>query len=173
MISWKSHALYLIDYQHWANDRLLEALDTLDDAMRTQEIAGKSATGLLREMVTLDRQWLERLQHGAHPEPVDLPPHEWRELKSAVRLTFRQIQHFLESKQSDWFEGEIGWRVGTQAEAHHWVTDVVTCLCETNTRLRGQVLLLLPHLGAPVVDINYLLYRREMKQSLENARRMG
>ncbi|WP_374351030.1 DinB family protein [Chitinimonas sp.] len=173
MISWKNHFLYLADYQHWANDQLFAALDKLSDEARKRDegMFYKSIHGTLNHLLAANLIWLGRFKQ----EPADyrfdqILFEDWRELKLATKQTVRQSQHFIEAQPAEFFDGELRFKNASGKEQTHWVHDILTHLALRLAHHRGQVAGVAARLGAPVVEMDYLEYRRDMQETLSNAR---
>lgn len=173
MISWKNHFLYQIDYQHWANDKLFESCDMLSDEARKRD-AGlffKSIHGTANHLLVTNLLWFARLR-GDH---VDLRPDQqvhddWRELKLALKQTVRQTQHWLQAQPHEFFEGELRYRIASGVEHSNWVHDVLTHFVTHYAHHRGQIAGIATQLGAPIPEMDYIGYRRDMQDSLANLR---
>ncbi|MEH6462126.1 DinB family protein [Chitinimonas sp. JJ19] len=173
MISWKNHFLYQADYQHWASDKLFESLDKLSDEARKRDegLFFKSVHGTVNHLLVTNLMWWGRLRG----EPQDLRPdqqlyEDWRELKQALKQTLRQTQHWLQAQPAEFFEGELRYRTTSGKEHTLWVHDILTHIATDCAHQRGQASAAATRLGAPAPEMDYSYYRREMQDSLANAR---
>ena len=173
MIAWKTYFQYQIDYQHWANERLFESLDKLSDDLRKQDegLFYKSIHGTVNHLLVQNLIWSGRL-NGESPElRLDSQLHDdWRELKLALKQSARQLQHWLQAQPPEFFEQELRYLQGGTLEHRQWVHDVLTHFCHQCAGIRGQIGAIATRLGAPAPEFDYLFYRREMQDSLANAR---
>jgi uncharacterized damage-inducible protein DinB len=173
MISWKNHFLYQIDYQHWASDQLFASLDMLSDEARKRDegIVFKSIHGTLNHSLVVNLLWLGRFKE----DPVDyrldqILFDDWRELKLATKQTIRQFQHFLQAQPVEFFEGELHYKNTSGKDQTQWTHDVLTHLSNHFALHRGQIMAVATRLGAPQIEVDYLLYRRDMQETLAATR---
>lgn len=171
MITWKKHFLYQVDYQHWANDVLFGSLDRLDDETRNcmQGLFFGSIHHTLNHLLVGQLNWWARLKGEPAPHPLDTVLHEdWRGLKQALRQETRALQHWLEMQPEAWFEGSITYHNTQKHEFTSWVRDVLTHLMTHNAHHRGQISAVATRLGAPVPEMDFIYYKREMADHLEH-----
>lgn len=176
MISRKNHLLYQLDYQYWANEALFASLDKLSDEARKRDegLPAKSIHATLIHMLATNVLWISRFKGEGVPSPLDRAFFdEWRELKQALRLTMRQIQHDLQAKPEEFFEGELTYTTASGKERSNWVHDAISHVSGDYVFLRGMVVAVATRLGAPLPVLDYLQYRREMQDSLTNLRAGG
>lgn len=175
MISWKNHLLYLIDYQYWANETLMASLDKLSDEARKRDegLPLKSIHGTLVQLLAVQAMWISRFK-GEEPTPLDKAFfEEWRELKQALRLTMRQMQHDLQARNNQFFEDKLNYTSITGRPRASWVHDAIAHIASDFAIQRGMVVGVATRMGAPLPNLDYLLYRREMQESLSNLRASG
>lgn len=151
MFSWKKHFLYQIDYQHWANDRLFEALAHLTDPALHR--ADAPAVGSLLQL--LARQHAD-LQHGwAHlcnqPVPAATEAGDFRAACQALRQDIRGLQHWLEQLPDEFFDSQIAYHTRHHQSCSDWSRDLLSQLLQQLAFRRGQMVALAAVLGAPVV----------------------
>ncbi|PHV12696.1 DinB family protein [Chitinimonas sp. BJB300] len=173
MISWKNHFLYQVDYQHWANDKLLASCDKLSDEVRKHEegLPFRSIHGTVNHLLVINLKWLGRLQ--GEPKDYKLDQQlfdEWRELKLALKQTMRQTQHWVEAQPESYFVGELHFKTSAGVEQHNWIHDVLTHFATDCAHYRGQIAGLAVRLGAPTVDMDFINYRRDMQDSLAHSK---
>lgn len=174
-MDFKQHFLYQTDYQHWANDALLGALDRLDDAARKspQRLFFGSLHNHVDHLTFFYRKWLARLR-GENPieHHTGTPPQEWRELKAGLRQETRGMQRWLERQPQDFIDTQIAYRRTLSQETRKmWVRDALTHIFTYAALERGQIAAIAANLGAPHPDMLYASYRLEMGNHLENLRR--
>lgn len=173
MISWKNHFLYQFDYQHWANDQLFASLDMLSDEARKRDegLVYKSIHGTLNHLLVVNLIWLGRLKGDPVEYRLDhILFEDWRELKLASKQTLRQTQHLLQGQPNEYFEGDLHYKNTSGKDQTHWMHDVLTHLCNHFAHHRGQVTAVATRLGAPMPEIDYIMYRRDMQETLANVR---
>ncbi|GAB3261826.1 DinB family protein [Chitinimonas naiadis] len=173
MISWKTHFLYQIDYQHWANEKLFDMLDKLSDDARKRD-AGmyyKSVHATYNHLLISNLLWFNRLRGQAPDLRLDQPIYEeWRDLKQALRQSLRQTQHWLQAQPNEFFEGELRYRTSSGIAHVNWVHDALSHFVAEYAHQRGQVIAISSQLGAPAPELDFLNYRREMQESLAKMR---
>ncbi|MDK2122616.1 DinB family protein [Parachitinimonas caeni] len=173
MISWKSHYIYQIDYQHWATDALFASLDKLsDDARKRDEgLPSKSIHASCNHMLAFNLLWWGRLKGESPSLRLDAELHaEWRELKAAIRQTLRQTQHWMETQNEEFFVSEIKYLTSTGKEHKGWVHDVLTNLSTHFAHQRGMIAGVITRLGAAPPNMDFIDYRRDMQDSLAHLR---
>jgi len=173
VISWKTHFLYLVDYQHWANERLFDVLDKLSDEARKRDVGlfYKSVHATYNHMLLSNLLWLSRLRGETPDLRLDQPMYEeWRDLKQALRQSARQTQHWLQAQPNEFFEGELRYRTQSGINHVNWVHDVLANFLAEYTHQRGQITAIATQLGAPAPELEFLNYRREMQDSLAKMR---
>lgn len=172
--SWKQYFIYQADYQHWADTLLFESLDRLEPQAlaEPQGLSFSSIHHTVDHMLVVAELWRLRLQ-GESPI-VDfrtLHHPDWRELKTALRLEMRELQHWLETKPEAFFEQEIAYR-GTDGKARrNWVRDVLTHMMGHMVHHRGQISAVATRLGAPATEMDYIYYKRSVDSALAQGRR--
>lgn len=173
MTTLKKHFVYQADYQHWANDALFAAVDVLDEAARqgNQGMMFENIHKTLNHILVVTRNWMTRLKgdsHGAGREELYVA--DWKELKNALRLEFREAQRWLEAQPESFYDEPIDY-IDSQGQPRQiWVRDALTHIMTHAAHLRGQVTTVIVRLGAPAPEMDYIFYKREMEKSLENLR---
>lgn len=169
----KKHFIYQVDFQHWANDKLFESLDVLDEEARrgNQGMEFESLHKTLNHILVVTRSWQARLKQEHRPgvrEEIFVP--EWKELKHVLRQEFRDLQRWLEGQPEAFFDERIG-DPGPQDSARLvWVCDALTQIMTHAAHLRGQAVAVAVRLGSPAPEMDYIFYKREMERSLEHLR---
>lgn len=172
MITWKKHFLYQVDYQHWANDVLFASLDHLEDGAR------KSPQGLffdnihktVEHMLQTNRSWMARLRQESLPSQKSAGHGDWRALKNALRLDIRAMQRWLDAQPDGFFEQRLDYPATNNQSHSGWVRDILTHLMTHMAHHRGQISAVATRLGAPLPEMDFILYRREMGEHLEHIR---
>ncbi len=108
MTTLKKHFVYQADYQHWANDALFATVDVLDETARqdNQGMVFENIHKTLNHILLVTRNWMLRLKGdslGAGREELYVA--DWKELKNALRLEFREAQRWLEAQPEDYLRG--------------------------------------------------------------------
>lgn len=169
----KKHFVYQADYQHWANDAMFEAVDVLDEMARqsNQGMMFENIHKTLNHILLATRNWMSRLKGSSQGASRDeFYVADWKELKNALRLEFREAQRWLESQPESFFDEKIDY-INTQGQPRQiWVRDALTHIMTHAAHLRGQVTSVIVRLGAPAPEMDFIFYKREMEKSLENLR---
>ncbi len=172
-MTWKNYFIYQADYQHWANDILFASLDHLDDASRnsSQGLFFDSIHKTTDHMLVVSRNWMWRLQQDKQSigYGVVLYP-DWKELKNALRHDVRAMQHWLEAQSEDFFESQISYPSANNQVRINWVRDLLTHMMTHMVHHRGQISAVATRLGAPVAEMDYLYYKREMDDHLVHSK---
>lgn len=174
-MSFKQYFLYQTDYQHWANDRLFNALDRLDDETRhtEQKLFFGDIHHSVDHLLFFYRKWHARLKGEGQSANYNEQLHQdWRELKNAIRQEIRDMQRWLEHQPEAFFDTKLHYhRTLNHEEQGVWVRDALTHLFTYASLERGHVSAAASALGAPFPDMAYYTYRLEMGEHLENIRK--
>ncbi len=162
MFGWKKHFLYQIDYQYWANQQLFDALSRLTDAALT---ADSHVLPLLTQMHGELARWGEYL--GAASVEAS-PQNDLRGLAQTLRQQVRGLQHWLESCPESFFERQLEYTDNHHQRHCEWARDMLTQLLTSLTYLRGQIVVFASQQGAPVPSLDFIDYKREVKNTLDH-----
>ncbi len=172
MITWKKHFLYQVDYQHWANDILFASLDHLDDAARRspQGLFFENVHKTVEHLLLENRNWMARLRQEPPPAQDRARDGEWKDLKNALRLDMRDMQRWLDAQPDSFFDQRLSY-LATNNQSHSaWVRDILTHIMTHMAHHRGQLSAVATRLGAPMPEMDFITYRREMGEHLEHIR---
>ncbi|WP_137939647.1 DinB family protein [Chitinivorax sp. B] len=173
MITWKKHFLYQTDYQHWANDQLFVAVDQLDEGALGQ-VGGlyyESVLGTANHMLVAWLNWWARMQGVTPPHAQTVKLHgDWRSVKHALRHETRAFQHWLELQQDPFYENSVTYHTTANHENTSWVPDVLTHMMTSMAHHRGQLSVIAVRLGAPLPEMDFIHYKREMADHLSHLR---
>ncbi|HQR51402.1 MAG TPA: DinB family protein [Methylophilaceae bacterium] len=176
-MDFKQYFLYQTDYQHWANNVMLGALDRLDDEARQSTLKIYSGTihNSIDHLVFFHRKWLARLKGEQRATTYSCATHhDWRKLKENLRYELRQMQHWLERQPEDFFCSSLNYQRSRSGEQQGvWVRDALTHIYTYAATERGSISLAGSMLGAPLVDMAYFTYRQEMKGHVENMQKIN
>ncbi len=174
-MSFKQYFLYQTDYQHWANDRLFNALDRLDDETRhvQQKLFYGDIHHTVDHLLFFYRKWHARLKGEGQSASYNEQLHrDWRDLKNAIRQEVRDLQRWLEYQPESFFDGKLNYRrTLNHEEKGVWVRDALTHIFTYASLERGHLSAAGSALGAPFPDMAYYTYRLEMGEHLENLRK--
>lgn len=166
-MSWKNYFIYQTDYQHWANEILFASLDHLDDTSRhsAQGLFFDNIHHTVDHMLVVSRNWMWRLKQDNQSIGYGTVLHpEWKELKTALRRDMRDMQRWLESQPEPFFETCLTYTSANNQHRDNWVRDILTHMMSHMVHHRGQVSAVATRLGAPVPEMDYLFYKREMDE---------
>ncbi|MBZ0106230.1 MAG: hypothetical protein K8H84_11435 [Sulfuricella denitrificans] len=169
----KKHFVYQADYQHWANDVLFTAVDLLDEAARqgNHGMVFENIHKTLNHILVVTRSWMARLRgESQNTGREEFYVADWKELKNALRLEFREAQRWLEAQPESFFDGQVDYTNTQEQQSQIWVRDALTHIMTHAAHLRGQVTSIIVRLGAPPPEMDFIAYKREMEKSLENLR---
>jgi len=173
-LSWKQYFMYQTDYQHWATQVLFECLDRLDPKalMEPQGLYFDSIHHTVDHILVVAELWRMRLQ-GEHPitDMMQLHHPDWRELKKALQIETRELQHWLERQPDSYFDSEASYRSTDGKERCNWVRDILTHMMTHMAHHRGQVSGAATRLGAPAAEMDYIYYKRSVDSALEQTRK--
>lgn len=173
MYSWKTHFIAQADYQHWANEVLLDALDHLqaDVIESDQGLYCGSIHRAIDQMLLVQQMWFARLQGETLTADHRVLHHpDWRELKQALRRETRKLQSWLDMQPEGFFDGEITF-IGREGGQHRmWVREVLVQLFTHAAHQRGQITAVITRMGGPLPDVDFVSYRREMDRLLTERR---
>lgn len=174
-MDFKQHFLYQIDYQHWANDVLFNALDRLDEGARTssQKLYFGSLHNSVDHLLFFYEKWFARLKGEDRAGSYNATRHQdWRVLKNAMRHEVREIQRWIERQPQDYFDERLFFkRSRNRQENSIWVRDALTHIFTFASLERGHIAAIASTLGAPFADMSYYNYRLEMGEHLQNLRK--
>jgi len=176
-MDFKQYFLYQADYQHWANDLMFNALDRLDDEARKgkQQLYFSCIHDSVDHLAFFHHKWLTRLK-GDSPSVkyTDTLHADWRELKNVLRHETRELQRWLEQQTQSFFDTLLHYRrTEGQEEKSIWARDCLTHIFTYASLERGHITAIAATLGAPLPDMSYYAYRREMGEHVENIRKMA
>lgn len=170
-MSWKNYFVYQADYQHWANEVLFTSLDHMDEASRQspQGLFFESIHRTLGHMLVDSRNWTDRLKHENASLSYDaMPQHDWKELKNMLRHDVRNLQRWMAAQPESFFEERLTYTGSNSQLRANWVRDILTHMMTHMAHHRGQISAVATRLGAPVPEMDYLFYKREMDEHVEH-----
>jgi uncharacterized damage-inducible protein DinB len=154
----------LARYNLWATQRLLEAVDKLDDAAYRKD-AGlffKSIHGTLNHLlVTEHLLWYPRFAKGISPKlSLDMEAEPVRErLGQALKGGAANWQPLIESWPAERFEGKLSYTTTRGQDVSLPFATTLAHVLNHGTHHRGQISAALTSLGqpAPVLDLVFML----------------
>lgn len=156
-----SHVKKLIDYHHWAADKLFEALGDVSAADLDKPWGGsfKTARALLRHVVGAEQLWLERFGGNSPKAMPEFPPThagadylaEWSRVKGREK-------EFMAGLTPQKLAGGLSY-TNMKGENHTFAwSDILTHLVNHGTYHRGQLSHLLRDLGRPGISTDYVAW---------------
>jgi uncharacterized damage-inducible protein DinB len=157
-----------IDFNIWASQRLLAAVDTLTPEQRERDFgtADRNVLGTLLHLYRSERTWLRRLRHDDSQQHQNLPLEEsWDAVRTgwpAVHEQWRiwvggltesdaeQVLTYKDSKQQSW--SDPVWQIALHVVNH-------------STHHRGQVMGFLRALGTAPPPLDLIFYTRHKAAS--------
>jgi uncharacterized damage-inducible protein DinB len=174
-MDFKQQFIYQIDYQHWANDALFNALDRLDPEARIsqQKLYFGSLHNNIDHLLFFYGKWFARLKGEQQATGyTGTVHHDWRDLKNSMRHDIREMQRWLEHQPQDFFDDRLFFnRTRSGEENSIWVRDALTHIFTYAATERGNLAAIASTLGAPFPDLSYYNYRHEMGEHLHNMRK--
>lgn len=175
-MDFKQQFIYQIDYQHWANDALFNALDRLSPEARNtpQKLYFGNIHDSIDHLLFFYKKWFARLRGEHQTMGYTGTVHaDWRELKHNMRREIREMQRWMERQPQDFFDERLFFkRTSNRQESSIWVRDALTHIFTFASTERGQISAAAAALGAPFPDMSYYSYRQEMGDHLQNMRKV-
>jgi len=150
--------LRLIDYNQWADERILSAIDGLspDDLTGPREAYFGTIAQNLRHTVAAQRNWLARWKGMTPPYGEELS-RPWPEVYAETHAALRAFVGDL----SDHTAGEMLRFTDSRGTAHEMPLDqTIIHVVNHGTAHRAETGLLLERLGRSPGDLDYVLYCR-------------
>jgi uncharacterized damage-inducible protein DinB len=149
----------LIEYDRWANDKLLAAIDGLgaDELDRPREAYFGSIATNLRHIVVVQRRWLARWRGEPLP-PADVPLGPWREAFAAAHAA---VAGYVGSLSDADLDRIVKYTTGAGVAGEQPLGHLVTHLVNHGTAHRAETGLLLERMGRSPGDLDYLVFLHE------------
>jgi uncharacterized damage-inducible protein DinB len=148
----------LIDYNQWADERILAAVDGLSagDLTGPREAYFGTLAQNLRHTVGAQRNWLARWK-GVPPPSGEEPSRPWREIYAETHAALRAFVGGL----SDHTAGETLRYTDARGTTHEMPLDqTIVHVVNHGTAHRAETGLLLERLGRSPGDLDYVLFCR-------------
>ena len=146
----------LIAYDAWADDRIIDAIEGLDEAelARPREAYFGSLARNLCHLVIVQMRWLARWQ-GTPLPGADHPLPPWREAFAASHAALRR---YVEPLKDGDFDRVVAYTLQSGATRRQPLGDLVTHLVNHGTQHRAETGLLLERLGRSPGDLDYVVF---------------
>ena len=148
----------LIDYNQWADERILAAIDGLsdEDLTRSREAYFGTITQNLRHTVAAQRNWLARWK-GMTPRYDEELSRSWREIYAETHAALRSFVGGLSDRTAD----EVLRFADRQGVAREVPLDqAIIHVVNHGTAHRAETGLLLERLGRSPGDLDYVYFCR-------------
>ena len=154
----------LFAYNRWANERVLDAIEALDDEAFTRDLGGSfpSVRDTLAHVIGAEWIWLQRWK-GTSPTR---PPDDW---DSADLTRLRRFYAEVEAEQGAFIasltdadlDREIFYRTLSGQAYSNRLWQLLRHLINHSSYHRGQITMMLRQLGATPAATDLILYDRE------------
>jgi uncharacterized damage-inducible protein DinB len=161
----KQHFMMLAAYNQWANERIYEAADDLDDAEYNRDTGAffKSMNGTLNHLLVADRVWLKRFTgEGDAPSALDAVIHsDFNKLRAARQAEDKRIVQWVGSLADKAFAGRFTYMTVTDMRTiSQRLAPALTHLFNHQTHHRGQAHMILTVFGRPSVTLDLIYFQR-------------
>lgn len=163
--AWKSYFVVQVDYQLWANDRMFAALGRLDAPSLIQDMGlfFHNIHHTVDHILLVNRLWLARLRgESSKVDFSKIAYPDWNPLIESTQAHMREWQLWLEGCDDAFFERELAYVTSKGEHEQMWVRDVLTHMMTHQAHHRGQISAVITRLGYPVLEMDYLYYKREI-----------
>ncbi len=153
----KEHFVNLFNYNHWANERSINALT---------QIEGKNERSFQIMGHILDAQlnWYKRIVDPAKASQNFWNKYSIEDMRGLSYKSSREWLRFIESLTEEGFKKKINYQNSKGIEFTNEVVQILTQVTHHSAYHRGQIASLLrSNWGAPPM-IDYIVYEREFKK---------
>jgi len=156
-----------LDYNVWANSRLVEMVKPLDEELINRELKSSfpSITKTILHIWDSHVMWLRRIQE----EPLSAKPSETfkgskDELLARFLQSAKEVKAYSESGNREFFEQVISYKTMTGEEYEQSVVNMLFHLVNHATYHRGQIVTMLRELGITnLISTDLIVYLRVKK----------
>jgi uncharacterized damage-inducible protein DinB len=153
-------------YNHWQNESLYGAAETLDDDARRRDRGAffKSIHATLNHLLWADMMWMSRLSTLPKPDAglagSTTIREDWTALKRDRIAIDRHLIAWAAQIDADWLKGDLAWYSGaTKRDVVAPRAIAVAHMFNHQTHHRGQVHAMLTAAGAKPDDTDLILMR--------------
>ncbi len=162
-MTWTNHVRSLIEYNRWANERVLEAAAALSEEEFGRQVAGshESLRVTLLHLVRVQTWWLSVL--NGKPERVSPPEGVERITLGDVRRGFERshadLQAYADGLTDEQLEAEVSAYHPGEKREYRWPSwQLATHLVNHGTDHRGEAGLMLASLGHSPGDLDFIFF---------------
>ncbi|MEZ4901580.1 MAG: DinB family protein [Spirosomataceae bacterium] len=147
------HYIRLLQYEHWANLRIIEALEKL-------ETPPEKALALMSHILNAQMVWFTRVTHDHLVVGVwDLLPVSW--LKETADLSYLKWESFIKDTKDSDFDKIIAYQNTQGVHYESAISDILTHMSHHAAYHRGQIILLLKPILNPLPVTDYIVWMRD------------
>ncbi|MFC6333008.1 DinB family protein [Paenibacillus septentrionalis] len=156
----KEKLLAWYDYNCWANERVLDHLQTVpaDIFVKDVNLGFQSISHVLGHIATADRIWYSRISKGISPSSLEFTP--YRNVEEA-RIDFlnnkQSMRAFIESAS---IEQTVSYKNTSGQPFEHTIEQIVQHVVNHGTYHRGNITTMLRFLGYAGVKTDYIAFLR-------------
>jgi len=165
-MNWRQHFRTQVDYQLWANQILFESLSGLaaEALARPEGLFFPSIHHTVDHLHVVTQIWFARLE-GRHMDAdfAHIQTTDWHQLKHDLQQTIRELGHWLDSRDEDFFAQSIAYRRLGGTPSSSVASDILTHLMGHFIHHRGQISAVATRLGAPAPEMDYLFFVRDLE----------
>ena len=147
----KSYFLRLLNYDHFANRKVIELI--------IQTAANGKPIEIMAHLLTAQQTWLKRLKTSPAPLSPLWPDWSIDEIKHIIESNYNSLFAYLENLQPQSFEQIIAYQ-NSAGEFQNTVADILAHLFNHGTHHRAQIGTLLKANGTEMPALDYILYIR-------------
>jgi uncharacterized damage-inducible protein DinB len=158
----------LVDYNYWARDRMLTAIELLPAEMLTRDLGNsfRSIRDTAGHIFAAEFVWYQRWNGTSPPLPAADQFADVSALRAAWTLLERQTRALLDTLDDEGILRLIEYRLASGAAGASRFCDMVQHVVNHGTYHRGQVTTMLRQLGAaPPQSTDMITYQRVVSQS--------
>lgn len=151
----RDHYKRLNEYSYWANQRIQDALRSMDEAEALQE------KKLLAHITAAERVWLTRLEGKDSSKLAIWPAYNLQECEALTETNAEGYRRYLEGITDADFASLVTYRSSTGQEFRTAVGDILSHVTLHGSYHRGQIASFLRVNGFTPVSSDFILYARE------------
>lgn len=148
----KTYYINLLQYEHWANAQIIEALESL-------ETPPEKVLSLMSHILNAQMVWFNRVTNDHLVIGVwDLLPVSW--LKETAEHSFQKMDSYVRDTDETDFGKIITYQTTTGTTYHTPLGEILTHLSHHAAYHRGQIIALLKPIMAHLPSTDYIIWTR-------------